>query len=222
MRVRFVSADNELGHPSPGLLTQPAATVCHSCPKEPGRRRSPAPEPAPRRQGDRDAAQGECADGAHGIRASRGRQHQSAAGGVRQGHDNPAGIAAGSATGPAWPMPMLTVQQTAALLAMSRMTVVRKADAGELPCVILSRGTRQKMRRLPRGAIEELAAVGGGGAQVDLTEYTSRWLAANAARPDAQGPRAAVRQPALRPNCGGQCARANDVVVHGARASCGG
>jgi hypothetical protein len=47
----------------------------------------------------------------------------------------------------------------------------------------LSRGTRQKMRRFPRGAIEELAAIGGGGAQVELTEYTARWLAANAARP---------------------------------------
>lgn len=48
---------------------------------------------------------------------------------------------------PAGPMPMLTVQQTAVLLGMSRMTVIRKADAGEVPCVIFSRGTRQKMRR---------------------------------------------------------------------------
>jgi len=89
---------------------------------------------------------------------------------------------------PAEPMPMPTVQQTAALLGMSRMTVIRKAEAGELPCVVVSRGTRQKMRRFPRAAIEELAASGGGGAQVELTAYTASWLAASAARPDLRGP----------------------------------
>ncbi|HUY47174.1 MAG TPA: helix-turn-helix domain-containing protein [Streptosporangiaceae bacterium] len=83
---------------------------------------------------------------------------------------------------------MPTVQQTAALLGMSRMTVIRKAEAGELPCVVVSRGTRQKMRRFPRAAIEELAASGGGGAQVELTAYTASWLAASAARPDLRGP----------------------------------
>jgi len=92
---------------------------------------------------------------------------------------------------PCGAMPMLTVQQTAALLGMSRMTVIRKADAGQLPCVVVSRGTRQKMRRFPRAAIEELATNGGGGAQVELTEYTAGWLAANAARPD---PHACERQ----------------------------
>ena len=88
----------------------------------------------------------------------------------------------------AGPRPMLTVQQTAALLGMSRMTVIRKADAGELPCVVVSRGTRQKMRRFPRAAIEELAAIGGGGAHVELIEYTARWLAVNGATPDPPGP----------------------------------
>jgi hypothetical protein len=39
------------------------------------------------------------------------------------------------------------------------MTAIRKADAGELPCVVMSRGTRPKTRRFPRAAIEELAAV---------------------------------------------------------------
>jgi excisionase family DNA binding protein len=77
------------------------------------------------------------------------------------------------------PLPMLTVQQTAALLGMSRTTVIRKADAGELPCVVMCRGSRQKMRRFPRTAIEDLAAHGSGGTQSDLTEYTKRWLAAN-------------------------------------------
>jgi len=94
-----------------------------------------------------------------------------------------ASLPARAAARPARPMPMLTVQQAAAPLGLSRMTVIRKADAGELPCVVVNRGTRQKMRRFPRAAIEELAANGGGGAQVELTEYTASWLAANAARP---------------------------------------
>ncbi len=85
----------------------------------------------------------------------------------------------------AGPSPMLTVKQTAALMGMSRMTVIRKADAGELPCVVVSRGTRQKMRRFPRAPIEELAARGGTNAQADLKEYTAQWLASIAARTDA-------------------------------------
>jgi len=91
------------------------------------------------------------------------------------------------AAGLARPLPMLTVQQVAVLLGMSRMTVIRKADAGELPCVVVSRGTRQRMRRFPRAAIEELAADGGGGAQADLAEFTARWLGARGVDLDAQG-----------------------------------
>jgi hypothetical protein len=48
--------------------------------------------------------------------------------------------------------------------------------------------TRQKMRRFPRAAIEELAESGGGVAQAELTECTARWLAAHAAGPGWQGP----------------------------------
>jgi excisionase family DNA binding protein len=80
------------------------------------------------------------------------------------------------------PPPMLTVQQTAALMGMSRMTVIRKADADELPCVVVCRGTRQKMRRFPRAAIEELAARGGASGHGDLKDYTAQWLAAAASR----------------------------------------
>jgi excisionase family DNA binding protein len=77
---------------------------------------------------------------------------------------------------------MLTVAQTATLLGISRMTVIRKADAGELPCVVINRGTRQKMRRFPRAAIEQLAAGGITNGQADLKEYTTRWLADVAGR----------------------------------------
>jgi len=102
-----------------------------------------------------------------------------------------ASASAGASARQARPVPMLSVQQTAVLLGLSRMTVIRKADAGELPCVVVSRGMRQKMRRFPRAAIEELAA-SGGGAGVELAEYTARWIAAHAEGQDAQtGDRAA-------------------------------
>jgi len=72
---------------------------------------------------------------------------------------------------------MLTVAQTATLLGVSRSTVIRKADAGELPCVVISRGTCQKMRRFPRAPIEGLATHGGGTGQMELKDYTAQWLA---------------------------------------------
>src|SRR5258707_11284540 len=99
----------------------------------------------------------------------------------------------------ACPLPMLTVKQTAALMGMSRMTVIRKADAGELPCVVVSRGARQTMRRFPRAAIEELAARGGGSAQVDLKEYTAQWLASALSPPDPPCRDVAARRGGPRP-----------------------
>ena len=41
-----------------------------------------------------------------------------------------------------------------------------------LPCVVVSRGERQKMCRFPRLLIEELASRGSGG----LGELSTRWL----------------------------------------------
>ena len=58
----------------------------------------------------------------------------------------------------AGPDPMLTVAQTAHLLGISRMTVIRKAEAGELPCIVMTSGGRKKMRRFPRRFIEDLAS----------------------------------------------------------------
>ena len=83
------------------------------------------------------------------------------------------------------PRAMLTVSQTAEILGLSRMTVTRKADAGELPCLVVTRGTRQKLRRFPRPLIEALAA-GGQGGQSDLADCTARWLAFVAGRTAAE------------------------------------
>ena len=59
----------------------------------------------------------------------------------------------------------------------SRATIIRKADAGELPCVIVSRGKRKKMRRFPQALIEDLALRAGGNLHTDLKQYAASWLA---------------------------------------------
>ena len=101
------------------------------------------------------------------------------------------------------PEPMLTVAQTAALLGTSRATIIRRADAGELPCVILSRGRHQKMRRFPKALVEDLARHAGGQPQMDLGQHTARWLAARASRtspPDTPaGAHPPARQLSTRP-----------------------
>lgn len=75
------------------------------------------------------------------------------------------------------PEPMLTVGQAAALLGASRATIIRRADAGDLPCVVVSRGKRQKMRRFPQALIQDLALRAGGNLHTDLKQYTASWLA---------------------------------------------
>jgi excisionase family DNA binding protein len=80
------------------------------------------------------------------------------------------------------PEPMLTVGQAAALLGTSRATIIRKADAGELPCVVVSRGNRKKMRRFPQALIEDLALRAGGSMNTDLKQYTASWLASTASQ----------------------------------------
>jgi excisionase family DNA binding protein len=72
---------------------------------------------------------------------------------------------------------MLTVAQAAALLGTSRTTIIRMADAGELPCVVMSQGKRKKMRRFPQSLVEGLALRAGGSVQTELRQYSADWLA---------------------------------------------
>jgi excisionase family DNA binding protein len=69
---------------------------------------------------------------------------------------------------------MLTVAETAALLGISRMTVIRKADAGELPCLIVIAGPRKKTRRFPRRFVEDL--VQAKGRSLSLAGLAAIWL----------------------------------------------
>jgi excisionase family DNA binding protein len=76
--------------------------------------------------------------------------------------------------------PLLDLEETAELLSVSRMTVARMVDEGRLPSVIVRRGRVQKTRRIPRAFVNQMIADASAGAQVDMEEYTSAWLAGDA------------------------------------------
>jgi excisionase family DNA binding protein len=73
---------------------------------------------------------------------------------------------------------LLTVGGAAALLRCSRETIRRKAESGELPCIVVSRGKRKKSRRFNGHMIHALAAYRG--EEADLGVIARQWLAAQA------------------------------------------
>lgn len=74
--------------------------------------------------------------------------------------------------------PLVDLKEAARLLGVSRMTVTRLCDNGRLPCVVVARGGRQKLRRVPRAFIDAVAAEAlAAGGEVDLAEFASAWLA---------------------------------------------
>lgn len=81
--------------------------------------------------------------------------------------------------------PLLDLEETAELLGVSRMTVARMADEGRLPSVVVRRGRVQKTRRIPRAFVERMVADACAGAQVDMAEYATAWLAEHAHPPGA-------------------------------------
>ncbi len=90
----------------------------------------------------------------------------------------------GPATGSAVDTPLIDVEQTAELLRVSRMTVIRMADAGQLPAIIVRRGKVQKIRRIPRAFVERMIADAAAGAQVDIDTYAATWLAEHTRSPE--------------------------------------
>jgi excisionase family DNA binding protein len=76
--------------------------------------------------------------------------------------------------------PLLDLEETAELLGVSRMTVARMVDEGQLPSVVVRRGRVQKTRRIPRAFVDRMVADACAGAQVDIEEYAAAWLAAHA------------------------------------------
>lgn len=83
----------------------------------------------------------------------------------------------GQMTGPADDVQLIDVDQAAELLRVSRMTVIRLVDEGQLPAIIVRRGKVQKLRRIPMAFVERMIADAATGAKVDMGQYAAAWLA---------------------------------------------
>jgi excisionase family DNA binding protein len=75
----------------------------------------------------------------------------------------------------------------AVLLGVSRNTVDRMIADAELPSVVLRRGARQQMVRVPKAFVVQLLADLSAGARISLRDYAAQWtgqatLRAGAAR----------------------------------------
>jgi len=90
--------------------------------------------------------------------------------------------------------PLLSPLQTATLMGVSRQTVDRMVDSGELPSIVLRKGSRQRMVRIPKAFVLTLLKDLNAGSAVTLKDYTARWLASVA---EAAGD--GVHQPGVTP-----------------------
>ena len=98
------------------------------------------------------------------------------------------GTRSASSADPAVDKPLLDLEETAGLLGVSRMTVARMADEGQLPSVVIRRGRVQKIRRIARTFVDRIVADACAGVEVDSAEYAATWLAEHAlASPQAGG-----------------------------------
>lgn len=78
--------------------------------------------------------------------------------------------------------PLLDVDETAELLRVSRSTVTRLVDEGQIPSVTIRKGKTHKLRRIPRAFIERLVADANAGTQVDMQAHAAAWLTEQAGR----------------------------------------
>jgi excisionase family DNA binding protein len=82
---------------------------------------------------------------------------------------------------------LLAPQQVADLLGISRNTVDRMVEDGELPGIVLREGNRQRMVRVPKGFVLQLIRDLNKGAQISLREYADKWRATVASQTAAAG-----------------------------------
>lgn len=73
--------------------------------------------------------------------------------------------------------PLLAPQQAADLIGVSRNTIDRMVDDGELPSIVLREGTRQRMVRVPKSFVLQMLSDLESGAHIRLREYTAQWTA---------------------------------------------
>jgi excisionase family DNA binding protein len=82
---------------------------------------------------------------------------------------------------------LLAPQQVADLMGISRNTVDRMVDDGELPGIVLREGSRQRMIRVPKAFVLQLLRDLNGGERISLREYADRWRATVASQTAAAG-----------------------------------
>lgn len=107
------------------------------------------------------------------------------------GQRTPETPAAGDGSRPDLPA-LLAPQQAAGLLGVSRNTVDRMVEDGELPSLVLREGSRQRMVRIPKSFVLQLLRDLDKGARISLREYAARWSASAAAQPAAEQQRNAA------------------------------
>jgi excisionase family DNA binding protein len=83
---------------------------------------------------------------------------------------------------------LLAPQQVADLMGISRNTVDRMVEDGELPGIVLREGNRQRMVRVPKGFVLQLIRDLNKGAQISLREYADKWRATVASQTPTAGP----------------------------------
>lgn len=83
--------------------------------------------------------------------------------------------------------PLLAPQQVADLLGVSRNTVDRMAEDGELPSVVLREGSRQRMIRVPKAFVLQMLRDLNKGARISLKDYAARWSASVVGQVPAPG-----------------------------------
>jgi excisionase family DNA binding protein len=82
---------------------------------------------------------------------------------------------------------LLAPQQVADLMGISRNTVDRMVEDGELPGIVLREGNRQRMVRVPKAFVLKLIRDLNKGARVSLRDYAAKWQAEVAGQVPAAG-----------------------------------
>jgi excisionase family DNA binding protein len=73
--------------------------------------------------------------------------------------------------------PLLSPIQVGKLMGVSRNTVDRMVEDGELPSVVLREGSRQRMVRVPKAFVLQMLRDLNKGARITLKDYAARWSA---------------------------------------------
>ena len=82
---------------------------------------------------------------------------------------------------------LLAPQVVADLMSISRNTVDRLVEDGELPSIVLRQGNRQRMVRIPKAFVLKLIKDLNKGTRISLRDYAASWQAEVASQAPAAG-----------------------------------